>query len=99
MIHIEIKTTEIDSFSGNSKKDGKPFSIRSQIAFAHTFDKHGAKFPYPQQIKIQLEDDQLAFPIGNYTIAPQCLYVDKFGGLKMGRLALVPIQASVQRAA
>jgi hypothetical protein len=99
MLKVEIKSTDIDSFSGISKKTGQPFAIRSQTAYAHTFDRNGVQFPYPQQIKISLDDDQLPFAVGAYVVAPQCIYVDKFGKLALGRLSLTPVPNQMRQAA
>lgn len=98
MIKIEIKSTDIETFSGVSKTTGKPFNIRNQMAYAYTFDKNGSPRPYPELIKISLEDNQLPFAVGFYQMAPQSVFVDKFQRLALGRPSLIQIQQP-QRAA
>lgn len=99
MIKIEVKSTEIESFSGTSKSTGKPFTIRNQMAYAFLLDKAGNARPYPELIKLSLEDNQLPFPVGFYQLAPQSVFVDKFDRLALGRPSLLPMQISQARAA
>jgi hypothetical protein len=99
MIKIEIKSTEIFPFSGISQKTGKPFSIRNQEAYAYTFDEHGNPRPYPELVKISLDDQQLPHPVGFYILKPESVFVDKFQRLAIGRPSLVAVQNNVSRAA
>lgn len=99
MIKIEIKSTDIFPFSGISKATGKPFSIRNQEAYAFTFDEHGQQRPYPELIKISLNENQLPYPVGFYILKPESVFVDKFQRLALGRPSLVAVQSNVQRAA
>lgn len=99
MIKIEIKSTDIEPFSGISKTTGKPFAIRNQEAYAYTFDKNGVLRPYPELIKLSLEDNQLPYPIGFYQMAPQTVFVDKFQRLAIGRPSLLPAQIPQRSAA
>jgi hypothetical protein len=95
MMRIEVKSTDIFPFSGISQKTGKPFSIRNQEAYAFTVDDNGKPRPYPELIKLSLDDNQLAYPVGFYTIQAQSLFVDKFQRLSIGRLSLVSVPRSV----
>lgn len=85
MIQISVKSTEVRNQSGNAKASGKPYSLNFQTVYAHTFDRNGKPNPYPEKIEIILEkDDQgaaLYHNVGEYTLAPQSLYVDRSGNL------------------
>jgi phosphoglycolate phosphatase-like HAD superfamily hydrolase len=98
MIRIEVKSTDIFPFSGISQKTGKPFSIRNQEVYAFTVDDNGNPRPYPEMIKLSLDDNQLPYPVGFYTIKAQSLFVDKFQRLSIGRLFLVAVQNNASRA-
>ncbi|MDT8385161.1 MAG: single-stranded DNA-binding protein [Gammaproteobacteria bacterium] len=89
MFKIEIKTTEIDVFTGNSKKTGNPFSIRNQFGWIHLRDK-----PYPMELKIQLDDQQQPYPPGEYQVDEKSFVIDRFQNLSVGRLKLLPLHVS-----
>jgi hypothetical protein len=88
MIRIEILSDVVDSFSGVSTKTGKPFTMRNQTGYAFLSDASGLASAYPAKIKIPLVDNQPPFPIGNYTILPQSIFVDKYDKLAIGSLSL-----------
>lgn len=100
MIQISVKSTEVRNQSGNAKASGKPYSLNFQTVYAHTYDRDGKPNPYPEKVEIILEKDQagsaLFYPVGEYTLAPQSLYVDRSGDLKVSpRLSkLVPAAKS-----
>lgn len=94
MIRIEVKTTEVTARSGNRKDGSGTWTIRTQPAWAHTFDANGKPQPYPTMISLQLEDNQAPHPIGNYELSPSSIYVGDFGRLMMGRPVLTMIQAA-----
>jgi hypothetical protein len=89
MIRIEVHSTEIREFSGVSKVTGKPFFMRKQEAWAHLYGSNGQMAPFPVRIELTLEDNQQPYPSGEYTLAPPSLYVDRFGGLTVGRPQLI----------
>ena len=94
-IRIEVKSPEVLENSGTSNKTGKAYTIRKQKAYAYTMDETGKPNEYPDRIEIQLDRDQPAFPIGNYTIAPTSFFVGDFNALALGRLKLQPLQNKV----
>jgi len=98
MIKIEVKSTEVRTINGTSKKTGKPYTIRDQEAYAHTLDKDGKPRAYPERISLQLEGDQPPFDPGTYHLSPSSVYVGDFGRLMLGRPVLVKAPA-VSRAA
>jgi hypothetical protein len=93
MIRIEVKTTEVQTRNGTSQRTGQPWTIRSQDAWAYTLDSNGKPRPYPERISLQLDDNQLPFPLGNYDLSPASIYVGEFGRLMMGRPQLTPVAA------
>lgn len=96
MIQISVKSTEVRNQSGNAKASGKPYSLNFQTVYAHTYDRNGKPNPYPEKVEIILEKDEhgaaLFFPIGEYTLAPQSLYVDRSGNFAVSPrlMKLVP---------
>lgn len=89
MINVEIKSDQVQTKAGVSAKTGKPYSIREQEGYAQIFGRNGEPAPYPVRITLALEDGAQAYAPGQYTIDPRCVYVDRFGGLTMGRVKLV----------
>lgn len=98
MLKIEIKSALITEISGTSKL-GKPYHMRKQSAWAHTYDQQGNPNPYPERIELTLNDGQDPFPVGNYTLSDKCFFVGDFGKLEVGRLVLEPVAAAVRAAA
>ena len=94
MIRIEVKTTEVQTRNGVSQRTGNPWTIRSQDAYAYTFDQNGKPRPYPERISLQLDDNQLAYPVGTYDLSLASIYVGDFGRLMMGRPQLTPLAAA-----
>lgn len=48
MLKIEVKSTEINDRSGN--KNGRPWQIRTQEAYALIKNRNGTDAPYPEKI-------------------------------------------------
>lgn len=81
---IEIKTTDVHEKRGTSKV-GKPYHIREQCGYIDLGK------PYPSEIRISLDQVSAPYPPGTYMLDPECLYVDHFGRLTIGRLKLLPV--------
>jgi helix-destabilizing protein len=92
MIRIEVKSDAVETRSGIAQKTQKPYSIRTQEAYAHTVDPSGAIRPYPERIALQLDDDQKPFPPAMYMLQPSSVYVGDFGRLNLGRPVLQPLK-------
>jgi hypothetical protein len=93
MIRIEVKTTEVVTRTGPRKDGSGEWKIRSQDAWAFTYDQTGKQRPYPERISLQLDDQQLPFQIGTYELNLSSIYVGDFGRLMMGRPQLTPVAA------
>lgn len=98
MLKIEVKSPLVTEISGTSKA-GKPYFIRKQSAWAHTYDDKGNPNPYPERIELSLNDGQDPFPVGNYTLSDKSFFVGDFNSLTVGRLILDPVAAPVKAAA
>jgi hypothetical protein len=98
MIRIEVKGTEVSTRNG-TRKDGSPCSMRTQEAYAYTFDASGRERPYPERISLQLDDNQAPYNVGFYNLHPMSIYVGEFGRLMCGRPQLSPVAASASKAA
>lgn len=96
MIQISVKSTEVRNQRGNGKVSGKPYDMNFQTVWAHTSDRNGNPNPFPEKVEIILEKNEqgapLFFPVGEYTLAPNSVYVDRGGNLSISPrlLALKP---------
>ncbi len=97
MIQVSVTSTEVRNQSGNAKASGKPYSLNFQTCWFHTCDRTGQKLPYPEKAEIILEKDTdgapLYYPVGEYTLAPSSVYIDR-----NGNLAISPRLTPIQRA-
>lgn len=74
--HIETRTIP--------SKDDKPArKIYEQIAYAYL----GGKFPV--EMKLQLEENQVPYAAGLYTIHPSSFVINQFGSLELKRFGLI----------
>lgn len=97
MIRIEVKSAEVHTKSGTSSKTGKPFQIAEQEAWGLFYDQNGKPHPYPQKIRITLDDGRAPYPVGNYQLAPESLYPDRFGQITI-RAKLQPVASTLSAA-
>lgn len=85
MIQVSVTSTEVRNQRGTAKASGKAYDLNFQTVWFHTFDRNGTKNPYPEKSEIILEKNEqgapLFWPIGEYTLAPSSLYVDRNGSL------------------
>ena len=75
---VEVNSGEVRTKSGVSAKSGKQYSIREQEGWLFIPSE-----PYPQKIKLNLEDGEEAYPPGRYQISPSSFFVGKFGDLQV----------------
>lgn len=98
MIKIEVTSNEVKHKSGTSQKTGKPYDIPEQEAWGYFHDQEGKPHPHPQKVRLGLDKDQPAYSVGIYTLAPESLYVDRFGQISI-RARLRPVPQAVKAAA
>lgn len=95
MIKVSVTSTEVRTQSGNAKATGKPYSLAFQIVWMHTYDRSGKPNPYPEKVEIILEKNEqgaaLFYPVGDYTLAPESVYVNRNGDLALSP-RLVPLK-------
>jgi len=104
MITIEIRSKEvIETTIRPSKKEGSrqfdPFQKYTQVGYAFIIAGDGVAEPHPTKIEVPAEKDRPGYEPGLYTILPQSLYVDRFGGLAIGRMKLAKLPAATLKAA
>ena len=87
MIKIEIKSAELRAKSGTSGR-GKAYSFNEQAAWAHLPGK-----PYPVEIVLTRNNNEPAYPVGMYDLAPDSLYVGGFGSLEIKPRLVGPLKA------
>lgn len=105
MIKVSVTSTEVRTQSGNAKATGKPYSLSFQTVWFHTYDRSGKPNPYPEKVEIILDkNDQgapLFYPVGEYTLAPESVYVNRSGDLSLSPrlVALKPAAVAARPAA
>lgn len=102
MIQISVKSTEVRNQRGTGKTSGKAYDLNFQTVWAHTSDRNGNPNPYPEKVEVILEKNEqgqaLFYPVGEYTLAPASIYVDRSGNLAIAP-RLVPMKPKAAAAA
>lgn len=95
MIKIEVASEEVTTRQSRKSdpRTNQPYVFHEQEAFAFVAGRDGQPQRYPQRIRITLDDRQDAYKPGLYVLAPESVYVDRFGGLSLGRVVLRPMAA------
>lgn len=87
MIQISVKSTDLRNQRGTAKASGKAYDLNFQTVWAHTSDRAGNPNPYPEKVEIILEKNSdgapMYYPVGEYTLAPNSIYVDRSGNLSI----------------
>ena len=95
IIQVSVTSTEVRNQRGTAKASGKAYDLNFQTVWFHTYDRQGNKNPYPEKSEIILEKNEqgqaLFWPIGEYTLAPSSVYVDR-----SGNLAIAPRLVSIK---
>lgn len=95
MIQVSVTSTDVRNQRGTAKASGKAYDINFQTVWFHTYDRAGNKNPYPEKSEIILDKNEqgqaLFWPVGEYTLAPSSVYVDRSGSLAIAP-RLVPLK-------
>jgi hypothetical protein len=89
---VEITKVEVREKRATSRL-GKPFLIREQAVWAKTGKE------YPEAMRVRLEGDDPAYQPGKYMVTEDCLYINQYGQLTVGRVSLKKVDAQATRAA
>jgi len=81
MIKISVEAVEITQREGTTKS-GKALP-REQTIYAHVLGKDGKPQPHPVRARHTLWEGDQPLAVGTYTLAPQSVFVDRFGGLAL----------------
>jgi hypothetical protein len=92
MIKIAVTSPDIREMKGIGKTSGKPYHMRIQTAHAFTVSSDGVVAEFPDKFEIALEENQLPFARGHYTLAPSAVQVSRDGRLEC-RPRLIPVAA------
>lgn len=76
-IEIEIQDEEVVVEQRGS------YTFHKQPAYCYTYDRSGKKAAYPQAMKLTLKDKQPAYKKGMYLLAPDSIYINRFGELSV----------------
>jgi len=95
-IRIEIKSDvlaprEITAKSGSNA--GKTITFYEQEAWVTLPGNDGKPRPFPQRLVLNIDVDrkQAAFPVGVYVLGDTSFFINRFNGLEIGRIGLVPV--------
>ena len=93
MMQIEVHDDAVKTKSGHSAKTGNAYSIREQEAFILLPGQ-----PYPQKVKLTLDEEATPYQPGVYQIAAQSFFVGRFEQLqvrlRLDRASRKPLSAS-----
>lgn len=90
---ITIKSTEVHTKEGTSKRTGKDYTMHTQRGMAETED-------YRQTVELTLGDDAKPHPVGEYSVDwDRSVQVGQYGEFRFARvLHLVPLRAAAKAA-
>lgn len=91
MILFTVESVEVTQRPG-MMKNNKPYP-REQVIYAHITDKEGKRRPHPVEAKHTLWENDEPLKVGQYTLAPQSVYVDQYGKPALAP-KYVPVPAS-----
>jgi hypothetical protein len=95
MIKVRILTDKTQHLKGIGKASGKPYDMHLQTAYAFTIDGDGTVSEIPEKFEFVLEQGQLPFPRGDYTVTPDAIFVDRNGRMGINpKLKPVPAKAA-----
>jgi len=81
---IEVRSSAVSTKSGTGK-NGKPYNIREQECRVEMNDE-------VRKVRLTLADDAQPYAPGVYALADSSFIVNQYGGLEIGRAALVPVK-------
>ena len=89
MIRIEIESATLTQRNGVSKETQKPYSLQEQKALMF---RQGER--HPEKIKLTLDKDASAYPVGHYMLSDESFELSRFAGIQI-RPRLIPMAAAV----
>lgn len=96
VMKIEVDSATVEERGGvirSGERKGEEWKMRAQVGYLY----NGGK--YPVKVSIPLRDDQPAYGVGMYTLAPESFEVGDFDRLQFARhLVLVPLVEAVEAA-
>jgi hypothetical protein len=79
MVKITVESVDVTQRDGQTKAGkAKP---REQTIWVHTLSKDGKPQPHPVRARHTLWEGDQPLPVGTYTLAPQSIFIDRFGGI------------------
>ncbi len=91
MIKFTVPDLPTRHMTGVGKTSGKPYDMTFQTVYAHTADQSGKPLPFPEKTEIILDKGTAPYAVGEYTLSPNSLYVDRNGSLAVA-CKLVPLR-------
>lgn len=88
MIRIHIAQSTVRELKGVSKTTQREYHLRFQTGYVFPVDEQGNPPPFPKEIELSLDKDQLPYAPGDYQLLPSSIYVNREGKLSVApRLA------------
>jgi hypothetical protein len=101
MIKVSVYSIDVRNINGFIKqgpKTGEPYNMDFQDVWVYTVDRQGVPVPHPQKVEMMLDHNKegaaLFYPAGDYTFAPNSVYVDR-----NGKMAFSPRLVALKKAA
>lgn len=91
MIRIEIKSTQTRTINWTDKATNQPRSMEMQDVFVYLPSPDGTTDAY-DKIETAIDTKTGPTPVGNYTLTPQCIYLDRNRRLAVSLRNIKPIQ-------
>lgn len=96
MIKIFVTSPDVRNMKGIGKTSLKAYDLNFQNAHAFTVSLDGVVSEFPDKFEIMLDNGQLPYPRGHYTLAPNAIQVSREGKLEVRpRLLAVPADSAV----
>ena len=90
---VEVKQPDVRVREGVSQRTGKPYRMREQEGWIFLPGS-----PYPERVKLSLEDDASPYPVGLYPVSQDSFFVGKYQELQV-RLRLDRVKRAELKAA
>lgn len=99
MLKVTVESTHVETRSGVSKRNGKPYEMHSQAAWVYLVDPTGVPDKFPTKARFMVDSVDKAYAPGDYVLHPSAFVVNQWGDLELSFPKLYPARKPVQAAA
>jgi hypothetical protein len=98
MLKVEIQSQELRELS--FKYRGTEIPVKEQTGWITYYDRSGNPEPHPRPLAIRMDQGQVPYPNGHYTVHPSSFYPGDYNAMKVSpSVKLVPAKAELKTAA